>query len=549
MRRAMQHFLTRWDRDTVAITEAKDGLEVLAHLRMCMRELLGPDIAEELGGRNLAAHPDLALSGALRVRDPNDAANAATMQSHLGAIVSLHSSGARGTLMRSASVGSAHGGPAMGGYIAPEPAAGDAAMAPAQAARHGAASPMPSQPRSLALSSAGAAAPMPPRVPALLCLDINMGGPHQGGIHASLELRQWEHALGLARLPVLAVTSSTGRTDVEAYTSAGMDDVTGKPLMREQLVWQVEKLVRRRRVLLVTADAAASARWQRALTEDGHVAVAVSSLAQLMALVAEFGVVARAALVPPPPPLQIPTPAPTPGNRGASAHSHSVSMTPAGAGSAAQPGLGQAATSMRPVSSTSASVAGSAALTSRAAAMPAGSAFTSRHTTFASPQLGASVSATSSGGGGGNGRGGATPGGFLTPYAAATSSGGVLLMPPPMPVPMAVSRQSSATSSSAWAARVYQNGEDNAQHHLGGPGSAQHHLGGPGSAQHHLGGPGSAGGGGARPPSVTATAGRLSSSGLTARHWPVRRRVRTRAGTSRGRVYRACCRQIPAYHS
>lgn len=70
--------------------------------------------------------------------------------------------------------------------------------------------------------------------PDLVLMDCRM--PVMDGIAATAEIRLQERALGLPRLPILALTAADAESDRAACLAAGMDRVIGKPFTREQLL-------------------------------------------------------------------------------------------------------------------------------------------------------------------------------------------------------------------------------------------------------------------------------------------------------------------------
>ena len=69
--------------------------------------------------------------------------------------------------------------------------------------------------------------------PELVLMDCRM--PVMDGLQATAEIRRQERILGLARLPILALTATTTDADHLACTLAGMDRVIGKPFSLAQL--------------------------------------------------------------------------------------------------------------------------------------------------------------------------------------------------------------------------------------------------------------------------------------------------------------------------
>jgi len=69
--------------------------------------------------------------------------------------------------------------------------------------------------------------------PELVLMDWRM--PVMDGLEATREIRRREGELGLARLPVVALTATSSADDRALCLSAGMDEVLAKPFTREQL--------------------------------------------------------------------------------------------------------------------------------------------------------------------------------------------------------------------------------------------------------------------------------------------------------------------------
>lgn len=74
----------------------------------------------------------------------------------------------------------------------------------------------------------------------LALLDVRM--PVLDGLTVARRIRTAETALGLARLPIVAVTANTAEEDRREALAAGMDDCLAKPLSREQLRGWIERL-------------------------------------------------------------------------------------------------------------------------------------------------------------------------------------------------------------------------------------------------------------------------------------------------------------------
>jgi len=69
--------------------------------------------------------------------------------------------------------------------------------------------------------------------PDLVLMDVLM--PTMDGVAATREIRAREHALGLARVPVIAMTATASDEDRSLCLAAGMDDFLPKPFSADQL--------------------------------------------------------------------------------------------------------------------------------------------------------------------------------------------------------------------------------------------------------------------------------------------------------------------------
>jgi signal transduction histidine kinase len=69
--------------------------------------------------------------------------------------------------------------------------------------------------------------------PELVLMDCRM--PVMDGLAATLDIRRQERTLGLARLPILALTATAAEADRQACLDAGMDEVIAKPFTQAQL--------------------------------------------------------------------------------------------------------------------------------------------------------------------------------------------------------------------------------------------------------------------------------------------------------------------------
>jgi CheY-like chemotaxis protein len=69
--------------------------------------------------------------------------------------------------------------------------------------------------------------------PDLVLMDVLM--PTMDGLAATREIRSREQSLGLARIPVIAMTATASDEDKGLCLEAGMDDFLPKPFSAEQL--------------------------------------------------------------------------------------------------------------------------------------------------------------------------------------------------------------------------------------------------------------------------------------------------------------------------
>jgi CheY-like chemotaxis protein len=67
------------------------------------------------------------------------------------------------------------------------------------------------------------------------------------------QIRAAETVLGLARLPIVAVSANTAEEDRREAFAAGMDDCLAKPLSREQLRGWIERLSQLRTEQMLSA--------------------------------------------------------------------------------------------------------------------------------------------------------------------------------------------------------------------------------------------------------------------------------------------------------
>lgn len=72
-------------------------------------------------------------------------------------------------------------------------------------------------------------------------MDIQM--PEMDGVEATVIIREWEqnHNVG-NRIPIVAMTANTMRSDKDLFISAGMDDYLAKPFNNSELVRVIERI-------------------------------------------------------------------------------------------------------------------------------------------------------------------------------------------------------------------------------------------------------------------------------------------------------------------
>lgn len=75
--------------------------------------------------------------------------------------------------------------------------------------------------------------------PDLILMDVQM--PEMNGMDATAAIRSIEHAEGLSRCPVVALTANAMRGDREQCISAGMDDYVSKPISKSRLLEALNK--------------------------------------------------------------------------------------------------------------------------------------------------------------------------------------------------------------------------------------------------------------------------------------------------------------------
>jgi signal transduction histidine kinase len=78
--------------------------------------------------------------------------------------------------------------------------------------------------------------------PDVILMDCRM--PVMDGLEATREIRQQEQALGLPRIPVIALTATSADTDRADCLAAGMDDFVTKPFTRQDLLRTIDQWCR-----------------------------------------------------------------------------------------------------------------------------------------------------------------------------------------------------------------------------------------------------------------------------------------------------------------
>jgi CheY-like chemotaxis protein len=68
----------------------------------------------------------------------------------------------------------------------------------------------------------------------LILMDVQM--PEMDGIEASLKIREWEQANDKSPIPIIAMTASLLKSEVNLCLEAGMDNYIPKPYEAEELI-------------------------------------------------------------------------------------------------------------------------------------------------------------------------------------------------------------------------------------------------------------------------------------------------------------------------
>jgi len=77
--------------------------------------------------------------------------------------------------------------------------------------------------------------------PDLIFMDIQM--PEMDGVEATAKIREWESCNNVQfRVPIVAMTANTLKTDKELFISSGMDDYLSKPFVAEELIRVMNRL-------------------------------------------------------------------------------------------------------------------------------------------------------------------------------------------------------------------------------------------------------------------------------------------------------------------
>ena len=115
----------------------------------------------------------------------------------------------------------------------------------------------------------------------VICFDINMS-PGMGGVPATRLLRLVEVAYMRRMTPVVAVTANSEVDDRVLYARSGMSALVGKPLDRAHLLMTVERLLRKRSVLIVTDDKQRAQGAAAYIGEQGHSVVGTLDSADIL---------------------------------------------------------------------------------------------------------------------------------------------------------------------------------------------------------------------------------------------------------------------------
>lgn len=75
----------------------------------------------------------------------------------------------------------------------------------------------------------------------LILMDIQM--PQMGGVEATGAIRRMEETRG-GRTPIVALTANAMKGDREAYLDAGMDGYVSKPIDRNTMYLEVERVMK-----------------------------------------------------------------------------------------------------------------------------------------------------------------------------------------------------------------------------------------------------------------------------------------------------------------
>jgi CheY-like chemotaxis protein len=80
--------------------------------------------------------------------------------------------------------------------------------------------------------------------PDAIFMDIQM--PEMDGIEATSKIREWEHKNNVTnRVPIIAMTANTMKSDKELFVNSGMDDYLSKPFSDRELIRLFNRIYKR----------------------------------------------------------------------------------------------------------------------------------------------------------------------------------------------------------------------------------------------------------------------------------------------------------------